>query len=254
MLPAAAAAETVDRVKPIRSICLCLSLFALLSGCRKETPTDSAQDSVPLDYAEFAFTLPDGGRGRLVSAVHDSLMASYERVTRHLEVPVMPKLTVSIWATSTAFYGAMERHLGQVYPGATGYLNGPRELCILFRPEAPGESVHEFAHAVSLALNPSFSNNPRWFWEAVAVYEAREVTDATRWPNEEKRFPGFAALNQFNSPLPYRWGYPISSFIISQWGDSGYVDLIRSNGSIQALFGVTESQFGTMIERYIGRQ
>ena len=241
-------------MKPIRSVCLWLSLLALLGGCRKATPTDTAQDSVPLDYPEFAFALPDGGRVRLVSAVHDSLMASYERVTRHLEVPAMPKLTVSIWATSTAFYSAMQRHLGQVYPGATGYLNGPRELCILFRSEAPGESVHEFSHAVSLVLNPRFSNNPRWFWEAVAVYEAREVTDATRWSNEEKRFPGFDALNQFNSPLPYRWGYPISQFIISQWGDSTYVDLIRANGSIEVILGVTEAQFGSMMERYIGRQ
>jgi hypothetical protein len=231
-----------------------LSLLALLCGCPEETPTDTAQDSVRLDYPELAFSLPDGGNTRWVRAVHDSLMASYQRITRHLEVPAMPKLRVSIWANGTAFYGAMQRDLGQVYPGATGYLNGPTELCILYRSSAPGESVHEFAHAVSLALNPRFSNNPRWFWEAVAVYEAREVTDATRWPNEEKAFPGFSALNQYNSPLPYRWGYPISSFIISQWGDSGYVDLIRSNGSIQALFGVTESQFGTMIERYIGRQ
>jgi len=241
-------------VKPIRSICLCLSLFALLCGCRKETPTDTAQDSVPLDYPEFAFSLPDGGSRLWVRTVHDSLMASYQRVTGHLQVPAMPKLTVSIWATGTAFYAAMQRHLGQVYPGATGYLNGPRELCILYRPDVPGESVHEFAHAVSLVLNPRFSNNPRWFWEAVAVYEAREVTDATRWPNEEKAFPGFAALNQYNSPLPYRWGYPISSFIVSQWGDSGYVDLIRSNSSIQAIFGVTESQFGTLMERYLGHQ
>jgi len=241
-------------VRPTRSIRLWLPLAAVLCGCREERPTDTAQDSIPLDYPELTFSLPDGGSRLWVRAVHDSLMASYPRITGHLQVQAMPKLTVSLWATGTAFYAAMQRDLGQVYPGATGYLDGPRELCILYRPAAPGESVHEFAHAVSLALNPSIANNPRWYWEAVAVYEAREVTDATRWPNEDKAFPGFSALNRFNSPLPYRWGYPISSFIISQWGDSGYVDLIRANGSVQALFGVTEAQFGAMIERYIGRQ
>ena len=90
--------------------------------------------------------------------------------------------------------GAFRREVRAIRCASRGGRGGDR------RPgeAAPGESVHEFAHAVSLALDPSFSNNPRWFWEAVAVYEAREVT--------------------------------------------------------QALFGVTESQFGTMIERSIGRQ
>ena len=32
-------------------------------------------------------------------------------------------------------------------------------------------AVHEFAHGVSLHVNPRFGNNPRWLWEAVAIYE-----------------------------------------------------------------------------------
>jgi hypothetical protein len=38
---------------------------------------------------------------------------------------------------------------------------------------------------------------------------------------------------------------------IGKSGDSSRGD---ADGSIQAVFGVTEAQFGTMLERYIGRQ
>ena len=31
---------------------------------------------------------------------------------------------------------------------------------------------HEFAHCVSLKINPAIGNNPRWLWQAVALYEA----------------------------------------------------------------------------------
>jgi len=240
--------------RPIRSLCLCLSLFALLCGCRAGMAADAPQDSARLDYPEFVFALPDGGDPRWVRTIYDSLLSNYQRITRHLHVATMPKVRVSIWAHDAGFYDAMRRDLGQAYAGAAGYLAGATELRLLYRPATPHIAVHEFAHAVSLALNPRFGNRPRWLWEAVASYETRDVIDASGWANEAKRFPGFAALNQYNSPLPYLWGYVISRFIISQWGDSGYVNLIRSNGDIGATLGVTEAQFGTMMERYIGRQ
>ena len=241
-------------MKPIRSICLCLSLFALLCGYRAETPTDTGQDSVRLDYPEFAFSLPDSGDARWVRTIYDSLLSNCRRITRHLHVSTMPRMRVAIWAHDAGFYDAMRRDLGRAYAGAAGYLAGPTELRLLYRPATPHIAVHEFAHAVSLALNPRFGNRPRWLWEAVAIYEARDVTDAGGWTDDEKRFPGFAALNQYDSPLPYRWGYPIASFVIAQWGDSLYVDLIRSNGDIGTTLGVTEGQFGTMMERYLRHQ
>jgi hypothetical protein len=229
-------------------------LVALLGGCGGQTATVSDADSIRLDYPEFEFSLPDGGDRRLVKAIYDSLMANYQRITGHLEVAAMPKIRVTVWAGDSGFYDAMRQDLGQAYPGAAGYLAGPAVLRLLSRPMTPHIAVHEFAHAVSLALNPRFGNRPRWLWEAVATYEAREVTDATRWTNDAKRFPGFAALNQYNSPLPYQWGYSIASFIIAQWGDSAFVNLIRSNGDIRTTLGVTEPEFGTMIERFIVRR
>jgi len=37
--------------------------------------------------------------------------------------------------------------------------------------------VHGFCHAVSLYVSPTFGNNPRWLWEAVALYENAEFVD-----------------------------------------------------------------------------
>jgi len=238
-------------MKSVSCVGLWVFLCALASGCGKSATTGSM---VELDHPEFLFSLPDGGSREWLGPIHDALMADRQRITGHLQVSAMPKITVSVWAGSAEFYDAMQGNLGQVYQGATGYLNGPREICLLHGSRTPGEAVHEFAHAVSLALNPRFGNNPRWLWEAVAIYEAREVTDASTWPNEAKRFPGFASLNQYNSALPYQWGYTIGRFIVTRYGDLGYVDLIRSNGDVQTTLGVSESEFGSLIEAFIGRQ
>jgi hypothetical protein len=119
--------------------------------------TEAPQDSVRLDYPEFAFSLPDGGNTQWVRTIYDSLLSNYQRITGHLHVSTMPRMRVSIWAHDAGFFDAMRRDLGQAYAGAAG-------------------------------------------------------------------------------------------------GESGYVNLIRSNGSVQPILGVTESQFGTMIERCIGRQ
>ena len=143
--------------QPIRSICLCLSLFALLYVRREGMAAEAPQGSVRLDYPEFTFSLPDGGNAQWVRTIYDSLLSNYRRITGHLHVSTMPRIRVSIWAHDAGFYDAMRRDLGRAYAGAAG-------------------------------------------------------------------------------------------------GESGYVNLIRSNESVQPILGVTESQFGTMIERYIGRQ
>ena len=32
-------------------------------------------------------------------------------------------------------------------------------------------------HSVTLRVNPAFANNPRWLWESIALYEARQFVD-----------------------------------------------------------------------------
>ena len=59
------------------------------------------------------------------------------------------------------------------FPGSRGYVTGDNELRLLYhrRLSAQKEAVHEFAHVVSMYVNSTIPNNPRWLWEAVALYE-----------------------------------------------------------------------------------
>ncbi|NJD18687.1 MAG: hypothetical protein FIA95_05310 [Gemmatimonadetes bacterium] len=145
----------------------------------------------------------------------------------------------------------MQATLGQVSPGATGYTPAKDEMRLLLNPASPLESVHEYAHLVSWQVNPTIPNNPRWLWEAVAVYEAGSAPDLRTWSDAELTFPGLPALNQFNSPLPYRWGYHVARAVIERWGDDGYLALIRSNGNLQGTLGISEAAFGAYVEGFV---
>ena len=98
---------------------------------------------------------------------------------------------VHIWHDKTNFLDAMEKSLGYRYDNATGYLGYSAIYILLIdNPEpminATGllycfttEEIaeHELAHSLSLRLNFNFSDNSRWFWETVAIYESEEFYD-----------------------------------------------------------------------------
>ena len=122
---------------------------------------------------------------------------------------------------------------------------------LLWNTESPVEVVHEYAHLVSMQVNPTIPNNPRWLWEAIATYEAEQLDHPGTWPSGTLAFPGFAALNQFNSPLPYRWGYLISEAVLERWGDEGCLALIEANGRMLEALNISEPEFGTYLEGFV---
>jgi hypothetical protein len=73
-------------------------------------------------------------------------------------------LSVRIWQDETTYFNELMRYFGVRYQ-ASGYITGISELRLLAVAALNTNVVHEFAHAVSLAVNPQFGTNPRWFWE-----------------------------------------------------------------------------------------
>jgi len=104
--------------------------------------------------------------------------------------------------------------------------------------------VHEFAHCVSLEVNDSFGNNPRWLWESVAVYESNQFRDPrTLSYMTSLTPPTFASLNSFDNTRVYEVGYTIGEFIVAQWGRPLLRSLIASNGDITGALGISPAQF-----------
>jgi len=95
-------------------------------------------------------------------------------------------------------------------------------------------------------VSSTFANNPRWLWETVALYENGElVPPRTLGYMVRGAYPSLADLNADPnaSRQIYELGYVIGEFIVTRWGRAGLLDLIRANGDVNAVFGVTPAAF-----------
>lgn len=198
----------------------------------------------------FEFVLHDELLPVDVRHLKTALLDRYDRVLEALELASHPVVTVQVWKDEVAYQNAMQDALGMRAPGSRGYITGPQDVRLLLHtiPTAQKEAVHEFVHAASLTLNPSFGNNPRWLWEAVAQYVAEEMID----PNTNKVFAEGTCptLGTLNSPFDrggsiYVSGYLLGDFITSKWGMAALPKLIRLNGNTTNAFGLSEEQFET---------
>jgi len=234
----------------------CLIFLALslpMSLSCQSTPSEPELFPRTIEADEFVFSAYEGVTDAYVSAILVALTENSDRIKEHLRITNMPRIRVSIWSQTRMndWDNAMRAAIGQVYPGATGYTPAPDRICLLFNAASPTESVHEYAHLVSMQVNPTIPNNPRWLWEAVAIYEAGVGPDLSTWSDGALAFPGFQALNQYNSALPYLWGFHIALAIIQRWGDDGFLELIHANGDIQGTFGITDAEFGEYVEGFV---
>jgi len=104
--------------------------------------------------------------------------------------------------------------------------------------------VHEFAHCVSLHVNPRIANKPRWLWEAVAIYESRQSVDLrTVGYMTALQPPSIEELNLIENTRIYEVGYSIAEFIVSRWGQPALPDLILADGDTAAVLGLTPADF-----------
>ncbi len=240
------------RASPTRGVAILALLCTASLSCGGSA---SEPDGYPrtTEAGDFVFLAHEGVSDSDVARILDALRGNAERIKGHLRVTAMPRVRVGLWAQSRQddWDRAMQAALGRVYRGATGYTPARDEMRLLLNPSSPLDVVHEYAHLVSFQVNPNISNNPRWLWEAVAVYEAGSAPDVRTWSDAELRFPGLQALNQYDSPLPYRWGYHVAQAVITRWGDEGYLALIRTNGDLQGALGITEAAFGAYVEEFV---
>lgn len=239
--------------KVSKKLMLILIILPFLLTCEKKSQPIANSSPIIIDYPGFQFKLYAGIIESAANVIYDSLTINRGHIINHLRVSNMPTIIVSVWSNRNEFDEVQKKRLGSVSPGATGFINGNAEMFLFYCDATAKDAVHEFAHLVSLAVNPDFGNRPRWLWEAVAIYEAGERVDFSKWTSTEKEFPGFTSLNQNNSTLPYTWGYPLARFILDEWGDDAYINLILTNGNISGVLGIHEDEFITKFQLYINK-
>jgi hypothetical protein len=226
-----------------------LALSVAFCGESRTAPTSGALDTYRSPH--FVFQYPDIDRGTIASTAQ-AVEAEYDRILAELGSGPMPTITVTFYLEHSAMVAATSAVAGVVPAWASGLVTARDQIHMMslnlpawgpYQQRLPN-LVHEFAHGVSLAVNPSFGNRPRWLWEAVAIYAARQRVDPRTlpWLTPPQTLP-FSQLNSFDNTRVYDVGYLIGEFIVSRGGLAALQALIRNNGDTSATFGLTLDQF-----------
>ena len=189
-------------------------------------------------------------------AAADRLEQEYPRIVAALGLQSVPPITVRVWQDPDTYFTELTRYFGVRY-NAAGYIAGATELRVLAGPQLPTTTVHEFVHAATLALNPSFANNPRWLWETVALYENGEFINPRTLPYIVSG--AFPTLQQLNADpnagrQVYELGYVLGEFLVSTYGRAAYLQLIRANGNLSSTLGVSTADFEAAWQAFVRRR
>jgi hypothetical protein len=220
-------------------------LAACGGGPAAPSPVAGSQPTLAFTTPHFRI-LTDAADQNVLRAVADALEGNYARLTTDLRTGDLPPTDAFVWQDQAAYYADMQRYLGQVYQGSAGWTRGAHAISVLVVSNTPLHAVHEFAHVVSLAVNPTFGNNPRWLWETVALYENGQFVDPASLDYMcSGHFPTLAALSADYTAgrQIYEVGYVLGQFIVATWGMDGLLELIRSNGALDRVVGLTAGAF-----------
>jgi hypothetical protein len=171
------------------------------------------------------------------------------RITASLGAAGALRVTVTLYADRAALQEAVRPVVGTLPSFASGLVTGPDQIHILSPnlvnvwtyDRAVTSIVHEFAHTVTLRVNPTFANNPRWLWESVALYEAGQFVDPRGLSYMTSgQPPTFDQLSAIEDTRVYDVGYVIAEFIVATWGEPGLIALVRQNGNPAAVGAAPE--------------
>ena len=210
-------------------------------------PTGAPTESFRSTHFQFRHTPADSAS---IEATASRLEGEYNRILQDLGVQAMPMVNVSFYSTHEALVAGAGPSAGPIPAWATGLVTAEDQIHLL-SPAVAGpyeralsNLVHEFAHCVSLRVNRSIANNPRWLWEAIAIFEANQRVDPRSLSYMVAgQPPTFAQLSRFDNQLVYDVGFLISQFVIDRWGTDGYRGLLAANGDTQRVLGLTLEDF-----------
>ena len=232
---------------------LLLSIGAACGGAptspRTPQPSQSSGGTRQSEHFEFVYTALDTSN---IGEIASDLEREYARIVTDLGVQSMPRVRVRLYPDQAALAAALAPVIGPVPAWVSGAATRADEIHLIspnhpaFAPYSRMISnlVHEFAHCVSLQVNPRIANNPRWFWESVAIFEARQFVDPTTLDYMTAgRPPSLASLNSLENTAIYQVGYTIGEFIAGRGGPGALRDLVANHADVSRTLGLTEDAF-----------
>lgn len=239
--------------RPCRAVIGCAALLVVLGGCGATGAPPSSLPDLAGSYTSahfvFRYTTLDAANIATIATVVEG---QYARIIADLGAGAMPTVHVTLYLDHAAMVAATQAVAGFIPAFASGLVTAEDQIHLM-SPNAPAwgpfdrmvsNLVHEFAHCVSLHVNPRIGNNPRWLWESVAIYESGQSVDLrTVGYMTALTPPSLELLNSFDNNRVYEVGYSIGEFVVSRWGQRGLRDLMAGNGDIAAVLRVTPADF-----------
>lgn len=223
-----------------------LALTACGGGSSQPTGPATATETLTVRRESQHFQVHAGQAPQaVVDAVADRLEAERARILSDLGVADAPQVRVRIWQDQAAWNAEIATYFGRSF-ATNGYITGPGEMRLLAGDRVAVNATHEFAHIVTLLVNPGFANNPRWLWEATALYTNGERVDPrTLGYMTSGRPPTLQTLNSDISANQqvYEVGYTLAEFVVATYGRDALLRLIRANGDLAAVLGRTPAEF-----------
>lgn len=231
-----------------------ISIFFLLFISCSDDPQSPPSANDPLSYPHntthfsFYYTSLDNDN---IRGMGDTLERHYSRIITDLKSDTLPNVKVYFFTDHDSLAAAVAHAVPNLPSWANALAISETEIYMI-SPNHPdfGYSfmmvnlIHEFAHCVSYHIRPNIGNNPRWLWESVAIYESGQFFDPHNIPYlVSHNPPTFAQLNSFNNTMIYEVGYLLAEYIVLNWSQTHFVNLILTNGNLQQVLGVNSTEF-----------
>ena len=214
------------------------TVLTLLLSCFFSNTLLAEKGMNQIDYAAVG-DVPE----KTMRGIEESVDAHFRRIIKDFNVSDMPTVTIKVWQDRDEF----EQSFGEDAQFVQGYVVQDLWEARFFngRPEIGLGVVHEYTHLVTLALNPTFNNNPRWLWEATAIYESGrppvpEISSLKCF--SANSYPTIESLERHPFNI-YKVGFFLTDFVVSKWGQEKLVELVKSNGDIELTLKITIKEF-----------
>jgi len=237
-----------------------LIIILLLTGCNKDrqltttnTTNIKSENLIREDNHKFKF-ISNGVSDESINDIKTELERNYNRILKDFEIESMPPIIINVYPSVEKFHEAMNSPnspnwfvgiaqgsfgISMVSPDGDGLTHSYDEILQV--------AVHEFTHCITLRVNSNAQKLPRWLVEGIALYEANQSIDLNKLDYLKKdEIPKLHDLNSTNPEkigLVYHFGYSIIEFIEENWGMETVIELIRNDGNIKEVIGISETDF-----------
>ncbi|MBS4538457.1 hypothetical protein GOQ27_08270 [Clostridium sp. D2Q-11] len=191
----------------------------------------------------------------------ETIEEEYDRIVEDLQVDnIDEKINFTIYPTLEEFHQAIFKPdapdwvvgtclgpytLKMVSPNSDGLVHDYNSLMNVV--------IHEFTHALTMIQYPQAKQI--WILEAIALYEANQIRD----PKDveylvEGDYPSIQELNASSGKSAekvYAIGHIIIEYINEKWSMDEVRELLKENGDIEKVLGVTEGEFEKGFYKYM---